>query len=300
MKICSQCGQVNDDDARFCVRDGCVLPDSVDETEKKSNNLVCKKCGFENSSEVKFCGRCGEPLSEGVKERGKDGDISGYVKLFSFLFVIVAGLYIAANTYDKDFSELFEMIQTDSEEATYLNVSRNEIYFQKDGQAFNWNKEDGRFAIDAWEIHVDTDGKWEVVSPGWCSVKKSKTSFMVSCKPNIMYNKDRFDTIRVMAALFEEKIFVGQTCEEYYILGRSKTINVDKKGDTFEFDVFTNEKDYSLWSNKNNWEWIDAKKVGKKITFEISQNIGSRRVAYIEIRGEHESFELEIKQAGSK
>lgn len=303
MKICSQCGQENDDDARFCVRDGCMLPDSVDEVnqEDKPNNKVCEKCGFENSSEVKFCGGCGKPLDEAAKEKEKDGSIPEYVKLFSFLFVVIVGLCIAANTYDKDLPELFEVIQEDSKDATYLNVSNNKIGFHKDGQAFGWDKRSRDIiAIDAWEIHVDTDGKWEVVSPGWCSIKKSKTSFIVSCKPNIMHDKGRTDTIRVVAAQFEEKIFVGQTYKDDYILGRTKEINVDDKGGTFEFDVFTNDKDYSLWSNKSNWEWINAKKVGKKITFEISQNPGSMRRAYIKIEGEHESFELKIKQGGSR
>ena len=101
MKICSQCGQINDDDARFCVRDGWALPDSVDETKKKSNNQVCKECGFENSPEVKFCGGCGKPLGKSTKEKREKENIPGFVKLFSFLFVIIVGLCIAANTYDK-------------------------------------------------------------------------------------------------------------------------------------------------------------------------------------------------------
>lgn len=302
MKICSQCGQVNDDDARFCVRDGWKLPDSVDEAsqEDKSNNKACEKCGFENSPEVKFCGGCGRPLGENMKKKEKDINIPGYVKLFFFLFIIIVGLCIAANTYDKDLSELFEVAQGVSKEATYLNVSKNRIGFQKDGQAFDYDKKRDLIGIDAWEIFVDTDGKWEVVSPGWCSVKMSKTSFIVSCKPNIMHDKMRIDTIRVVAAQFEEKILVGQLCEEYYVLGSSETINVDDRGGTFEFDVFTNEKDYSLWSEKNNWEWINVRKVGKKITFEISQNSGSMRKAYIDIGGKHASFELKIKQDGSR
>ena len=77
MKICSQCGQINDDDARFCVRDGWKLPDSVDEAnqEDKPNSKVCEKCGFQNNSESKFCGGCGRPLGESMKKKEKDINI---------------------------------------------------------------------------------------------------------------------------------------------------------------------------------------------------------------------------------
>lgn len=150
MKICSQCGQVNDDDARFCVRDGWELPDSVDETsqEDKPNSKVCEKCGFQNNSESKFCGGCGKPLAESAKKKEKRENIPGLVNLFSFLFVIIVGLCIAANTYDKDFSELFDdFIELFEEEKEYMNVSMHHSpEIDMDGETISFS--------------IDTNAEW--------------------------------------------------------------------------------------------------------------------------------------------
>jgi class 3 adenylate cyclase/ribosomal protein L40E len=49
--ICPQCGNVNQEDARFCTRCGRPL------------SLICAVCGTANSPDARFCNQCGSPLS---------------------------------------------------------------------------------------------------------------------------------------------------------------------------------------------------------------------------------------------
>jgi len=68
MKYCSQCGHANEDDALFCVKDGCKLGEPIDGSqEDKSKKQICTKCGFENNEDVKFCGKCGNVLKKKKK-----------------------------------------------------------------------------------------------------------------------------------------------------------------------------------------------------------------------------------------
>ena len=49
--ICPQCGNVNQEDARFCTRCGRPL------------SRICVVCGTANSPDARFCNQCGSPLS---------------------------------------------------------------------------------------------------------------------------------------------------------------------------------------------------------------------------------------------
>jgi len=68
--------------------------------------------------------------------------------LFSFLFVIIVGLCIAANTYDKDFSELFDdFIELFEEEKEYMNVSMHHSpEIDMDGETISFS--------------IDTNAEW--------------------------------------------------------------------------------------------------------------------------------------------
>lgn len=82
MKYCSQCGHANEDDALFCVKDGCKLGEPIDGSqEDKPKKQICAKCGFENNEGVKFCGTCGNMLKKKKKHY--------YVRFIHIVLVIL-------------------------------------------------------------------------------------------------------------------------------------------------------------------------------------------------------------------
>jgi len=144
MKYCSQCGHANEDDALFCVKDGCKLGEPVDVNQAhKQKKQICTKCGFENESNIKFCGGCGKPLDINVQtKKAKRISFSKFVIVVSFILVMIVGFFLAKNTYDNDFSELFDdFIELFEEEKEYyLDVNmHHSSEIDMDGETINLN-----------------------------------------------------------------------------------------------------------------------------------------------------------------
>ncbi len=67
MGCCSNCGSVNLDKAKFCLKCGYALNPSADSARRNTDNEqenACSKCGFRNPKEARFCEQCGAGLFE--------------------------------------------------------------------------------------------------------------------------------------------------------------------------------------------------------------------------------------------
>lgn len=65
-KICTNCGNVLKDSAKFCCKCGSKAEEVVQDEIKES---ICKKCGYQLQADAKFCSKCGEP-SENIGQVG--------------------------------------------------------------------------------------------------------------------------------------------------------------------------------------------------------------------------------------
>lgn len=244
MKICSQCGQVNDDDARFCVRDGWALPDSVDETKKKSNNQVCKECGFENSPEVKFCGGCGKPLGKETKEKQKDDkSVLAFVKLFTLIFGIFIALSIAVNIHDMDFSELFD-------DASELFEDKKDCYFKvhmhhsseidKDGETINLSIDTNFENLDMNKLHFKVENvSWWNISYGDYYLPKATSSVAKYAKKPIV-NMELVDDKKIKMTIDRNSGY-----------RRRFLVEVTASGSIDYSSFFIEQEGYKEWNNRH-------------------------------------------------
>ena len=141
MKYCSQCGHANEDDALFCVKDGCRLEETLkDSQENKYECQVCEKCGFENAIDMKFCGKCGSVLGEDVKSRKKRNSKSHFKFVWVVLLTIGLGLFGASLLYDDGVSELLDDIEGLFEKEYYFNVNmHHSSEIDMDGETINFS-----------------------------------------------------------------------------------------------------------------------------------------------------------------
>jgi len=65
MLECQQCGQINDDDTKFCTNCGFKL------SGDKINAIKCPNCGINNKINSKYCINCGTILNEDIKSTNK-------------------------------------------------------------------------------------------------------------------------------------------------------------------------------------------------------------------------------------
>lgn len=63
MIICPNCGRENEDEYKYCLGCGTVLPRPVAE-ESETETLECSNCGAEIPPNFKFCGECGTPVQQ--------------------------------------------------------------------------------------------------------------------------------------------------------------------------------------------------------------------------------------------
>lgn len=164
MKYCSQCGHANEDDALFCVKDGCKLGEPIDGIqEDKSKKQICTKCGFENESNIKFCGGCGKPLDVNVQtKKAKRVSFSKFVIVVSFIIVMIVGFFLAKNTYDNDFSELFddfiELFEAEEKEY-YINVNmHHSSEIDMDGETINFSVDTNIESFDMNKLDFSVSG----------------------------------------------------------------------------------------------------------------------------------------------
>lgn len=163
MKYCSLCGHANEDDALFCVKDGYKLGEPVDGIqEDKSKKQICTKCGFENDSNIKFCGGCGNPLDVNVQfKKANKGGFSKFIIVLSFILVIIVGFFLVKNTYDNDFSELFDdFIELFEKEKEYhFNVNmHHSSEIDMDGETINFSIDTNIESFDMNELDFGVSG----------------------------------------------------------------------------------------------------------------------------------------------
>ena len=179
----------------------------------------CQNCNFNNEDNAVFCSNCGKKL-EIQSERGNK------TLAWIGLIALVVGFIGFLAYLHKD--------------ATYINVSDDDIRFDKDG-----GKE---------EILVDSDGSWDVRHPGWCKITKTSDKITISCDRNIMDRKDREDTIVVYSGNLYELIEVSQSGREHIYLDMEMPFRISYKGDTILGKVDTSCKDYTIWHPR---DWTD-------------------------------------------
>ncbi len=63
MIICPNCGRENEDEYKYCLGCGTVLPRSEAE-ESEPDTTTCSNCGADVPPNFKFCGECGTPVQQ--------------------------------------------------------------------------------------------------------------------------------------------------------------------------------------------------------------------------------------------
>lgn len=174
---------------------------------------VCTKCSHNNEDDAKFCVKCGNGFNVRKKK---------FPTIILLIFIsLIAIIFISP------------LINFPATEATYLNISTDEIDFKSDG----FNRSDRSYSH---YIKVDTDGKWDVIHPGWCKVKKSKKGLLITCLPNIMENDSREDTIKVITGDFIEEICVYQDYGEYFYSEMDSEYSLQNRDTSIHFKFYTN------------------------------------------------------------
>lgn len=112
MSTCQNCGNENEDEAKFCKNCGKeILVEEVDENINQNpgsdivvsevvNEKYCKQCGFKIPDDnIKFCPSCGAPTSKtmNANEQGlvlKPGKSAFLAALLSFFIIGLGQVYI--------------------------------------------------------------------------------------------------------------------------------------------------------------------------------------------------------------
>ena len=65
MITCTNCGRENEDEYKYCLGCGSVLPKAEEKpSEPEEPKMIdCPHCGTEVPSNFKFCGACGGPIA---------------------------------------------------------------------------------------------------------------------------------------------------------------------------------------------------------------------------------------------
>jgi hypothetical protein len=82
---CSNCGQENQEEARFCVKCGKSIDGSG------NGKIYCPSCGKENTQGVFFCAHCG--ASVGAPQQPYKGPYASNIALDIILSIITCGIY---------------------------------------------------------------------------------------------------------------------------------------------------------------------------------------------------------------
>lgn len=234
---------------------------------------VCTKCSHNNEDNAKFCVKCGNGFNVRKKK---------FPTIILLIFIsLIAIIFISS------------LINFPATEATYLNISTDEIDFKSDG----FNMSDISYSH---YIKVDTDGKWDVIHPGWCKVKKSKKGFLITCLPNIMENDSREDTIKVITGDFIEEICVYQDYGEYFYSEIDSEYSLQNRDTSIHFKFYTNSNvsDSDFYFSyydfkKDKYEkvacnWID-------VCYSKKQNSINEYVVFIRIhKNFHEPREIDL------
>ena len=292
MKICKRCAHCNADEAKFCVKCGeRLVEQQMSEPQILIETLQCAKCGYNNKKGVKFCGNCGSSLAQDSKK----------IKRFFGWLLGLFGIVVLVSVFS---------INLPVKESTYLNVSYDEIEFAHNGLAEN--PEHSSNVLDPCWIDVDTDGTYDVIHPGWLKIKKMKKGFEVTCLPNIMREREREDSIKVVSGKFSSIIEVRQHeySDETYLAVKFEDnyMTISAKGETRKVKLYTpsNKFNYRFLdggvSRKTidcNWIVVDMlQKNGEDednaLVLHIKENNGDKRRAYLEVYndGDHETLDI--------
>ncbi len=237
----------------------------------------CQVCGRENSDEARFCVGCGKDLrqeDDNNNNRKKSGGRKRritYKRLMTWAIIIVCGVLVF----------LYNQGYLGRDITTYLILSSAQESFLRTGGDV--------------DIEIETDGRrWEIThEPNWCYINEYSDSFEIRCYENNS-GEDRTGWVTVTSGDYIARIDVVQRCKASYLNVSKSRLSTDHTGDSFNIEVETDGKEWSVRRPK----YCEVEFDGNSFDLTIPYNHNESRSGYITVSSDEITHTISFYQGG--